>query len=501
MAIVPWVQPFPTDWHESRDGGATYDPAQAAPVTTEVVGPTGSQRFRVQFTIPGNVSGTYFVTVSGDVYDGSVNVNAQLYYDGANQGAVTPLAGPRTYTLPVVPGPHTIELWIGQADASTGSTQPAISFGFANTVETSAVPCNCCPTDSPEQTATTQVRFATAVETAAQAGWTQQGLNQTVDGITTATSVTGYNSPAGLVTSTTLRVTYTAPSPQDRVRGLRLWNQSGGVLNDFDGIGNCNAEFYAGVTLLTTLPFTGANGGAAQDFLLPALAELTGVTDVVLRDIGKLSGSTVAPTWRELQLLAVRSVYACRMPDGSLRWYDQDGQQVPLTALESQFTTPVADLVMTGNFFGDGPDPAGENICFVAPAPTSTTGFAAPVSDCYDPTVGNPTMTWTLPSSVELEYGNLPHTSGGVQVSFSSPALGATITWPTNNTDMNVGTSRTSNTFAGNRYAVLTYVSGPAAGSPSQNIRMSGGATLGIHLGATDNTTPAIRFRLDFYTS
>jgi hypothetical protein len=155
---------------------------------------------------------------------------------------------------------------------------------------------------------------------------------------------------------------------------------------------------------------------------------------------------------------------------------------------------------MAGTFFGDGPDPAGENICFVTPTPSATTGFAAPVSGCYDPTVGTPTMDWTLPSTVELEYGNLPHTSGGVEVAFSSPSLGVSITWPTNGVSMNPGEQRTSNTFAGNRYAVLTYVSGPLSSAPSQTIRMLGGATLGIHLGSTDNTTAAIRFRLDFYT-
>ncbi|AMD42760.1 hypothetical protein SEA_XKCD426_19 [Streptomyces phage Xkcd426] len=501
MAVVPWVQPFPTGWQQSTDGGATWGTAPAPTTSNQVAGPRGTQRFRTEFTIPANVSGTWFVTVSGDIYDGTVNDPAELLYDGVSQGTVTPLAGPRTYTLAVVPGAHTLTLLIGAADDSGLATIPTVTFSFNNVVETSAVPCDCCPTDSPPMTATTQVRFTEAAQTVAEAGWTPQGLNQTADGITNNANVTGYNSPGGLVTSSTLRVAYTMSLAQDRVRGLRLWNQTGAVLNDSDGIGNVITEFYAGATLLATQPFTGVNGGVPQDFLLPGSMELDSVDQVVLRNIGKLSSATVAPTWRELQLLVVRDVWACRRANGTLEWYDQDGQLVPQSALNfQQLTTPLPDLRFTGAFFGDGPDPAGENICFVSPTPSATTGFAAPVDGCYDPTAGNPTIDWVLPSAVELEYGNLPHTSGGVNISFSSPALGASITWPTNGASMNPGEQRTSNIFAGNRRAVLTYVSGPLATAPSQTIRMMGGATLGVHLGTTDNTTPAIRFRLEFYT-
>lgn len=361
-------------------------------------------------------------------------------------------------------------------------------------------PCNCCPS-GPPRCALVGVQFTGVAETAPQAGWTPGSLPLTIDGVTATGALSGYNSPGGNTPSTTLEVTYTHSAPQSRVRGLRLWNQGGGNLNDADGLGAFTADFYAGATLLATLNTTGANGGAAQTLLLPGTTELAGVDRVVLRNLAKLTTSPVAPLWRELQLVEFQTVFPCRRPNGVMEWYDLAGNLVPTasvvdcgTGASSLVTIP--DLRLTGQFFGDGPDPAGENLCTVVPAPSATTGLTL-TGVCYDPTVGNPTMDWVLPTGIELEYGNPPNTSGGVNIAFSSPTLGS-ITWPTNTASMAVGEQRTSNTFGGGRRAVLTYLSGPAANAPSQTIRMTGGATLGIHLGTTDNTTPAIRFRLDF---
>lgn len=367
-----------------------------------------------------------------------------------------------------------------------------------------STPCDCCPT-GPPQCALVVVPFTGVAETVAQAGWNQTNLAGTADGITATAVQSGYNTAVGNVPSTTLRITYSHSTPQTRVRGLRLWNQCGVDLNDADGLGNFTAEFYAGATLLATLLCSGGNGATPFTFLLPPGTELSGVDSVVLRTISKQIGGGVAPLWRELQLVEFQTVFPCRRRSGVLEWYDVAGNRVlnvdvvNCSTGASPFVT-IPDLLFTGFFFGDGPDPAGENLCSVIPAPSSTTNFTLS-GVCYDPNgVANPTMTWTLPSSVELEYGNPPNTSGGVQVQFSSPTLGV-ITWPTNGTSMEPGEQRTSNIFGGGRRAVLTYISGPVAAAPSQTIRMLGGATLGIHLGTTDNTTPAIRFRLDFITA
>lgn len=362
-------------------------------------------------------------------------------------------------------------------------------------------PCNCCPVGDP-RCALVAVPFTSVAETAPQAGWNQVSLPLTIDGVTATAAQSGYNTTIGNTPSTTLRVTYGHSTPQARVRGLRLWNQAGSDLNDADGLGTFTAEFYAGATLLHTLICGGANGGAPQTFTLPPGVELAGVDSVVLRDLSKLIGGTVAPLWRELQLLEFQTVYPCRRRGTNvMEWYDLSGNLIPTADVVDCATgagafVTIPDLRFTGAFFGDGPDPLGENLCSVVPTPTATTGFTV-TGSCYDPTVGSPTMDWTLPSSVELEYGNPPHTSGGVNVSFSSPTLGS-ITWPVNGTSMAPGEQRTSNVFGGGRRAVLTYLSGPLSTAPSQTIRMLGGATLGIHLGTTDNTTPPIRFRLDF---
>jgi hypothetical protein len=100
------------------------------------------------FTIPNGVTGTWSVTVSGDIYSNPPNVNAHLYYDGADQGPVTPLAGPKTFPLPVAAGEHTIELWIGQAPTTgAGGTAPTVTFTYAGVAEIGRVPCECCPAE------------------------------------------------------------------------------------------------------------------------------------------------------------------------------------------------------------------------------------------------------------------------------------------------------------------------------------------------------------------
>lgn len=193
-----------------------------------------------------------------------------------------------------------------------------------------SAPCDCCPTGAP-RCALVAVQFTGVTETVAAAGWVPN-LAPTIDGITATLALSGYTaSPAGIAPTPAPEVTYTHTTPQDRVRGLRLWNQGGGNLSDFDGLGVFVADFYAGVTLLSTLNTSGANGGAPQNLLLPALAEVNGVDRVVLRNLAKLGAGTVSPLWRELQLVEVQPVFPCRRRSGALEWYDQNGNLIPST--------------------------------------------------------------------------------------------------------------------------------------------------------------------------
>lgn len=363
-------------------------------------------------------------------------------------------------------------------------------------------PCDCCPT-GPPACALVAVQFDTVAETVPQAGWTPTNLPLTIDGVTGSVTISGYTTTVGNTPSAALRVTYGLAAAHSRVRGVRVWNQGGGDLNDQDGLNRFTAEFYAGATLLTTATWQIGNGGAPFTRLLPLGLELSGVTSVVLRTLDKQVGGSIAPLWREFQLIEFQPVFPCRRRSGVLEWYDANGNLIPATDVFRCETPPqpfvVPDLTMTGSAFGDGPDPAGENLCNVLPAPSATTGFAAPVSGCYDPVTGAPTMTWGPTASVEMEYGNPPQTSGGVLMSFASASLG-TITWPVSAFQMGVGDTLTSNQLPGGRRAVLTYLSGPAQSSASGTIQPSSATQLFLHRFTTDNTTQPIRFRIDFVT-
>ena len=358
------------------------------------------------------------------------------------------------------------------------------------------VPCNCCFTGD-TGCALVGVQFTGVSETVAQAGWNQVNLPLTIDGITTDTTNSGYTTVVGNTPSTTLRVEYTLP-PQNRVRGLKLWNQAGSILTDADGLNHFTAEFYAGATLLTTQTFQSTNGAGPTVHTLPLGLELSGVDRVVLRTLDKQIGGSAAPLWRELQLLTFEPVYACRRGT-TLEWYDQYGNLVANADVVScdaptPFTTPV--LTMNGSAFGDDPSGTAENMCNVVPAPSTAPGWTL-AGACYDPTTGAPSFTWNSVSSVEMEYGDNGNgqPSGAVFVSFTASGFPA-ITWPTNLVGMDVGEQRLSNVFGGGHRARLTYVSGPPQSASSGTIRMNGGSTLAVHFNNV-SVQPPIRFRLD----
>lgn len=359
------------------------------------------------------------------------------------------------------------------------------------------LPCDCCPT-GPPQCALGSMPFDAVAQTVAQAGWNPVSLPATSDGIFNTTALSGYNTTAGNVQSTTLRIEYTI-TPQNRVRGLRLWNCAGSDLNDADGLRNFTVEFYAGAVLLATQSWTGVNGGQAQTFTLPAGVELNGVDRIVLRDLDKQIGSGVAPLWRELQLLTFQTVFPCRRRSGVLEWYDQAGNllasgDVVRCDAPTPFVTPT--LTMTTSAFGDDPSGTAENMCNVVPTPTTATGWTL-TSGCYDPTTGAPSFTWSNVSSAEMSYGDNGNgqPSGAVFLNFTAAGF-PTIQWAQNLSNMVIGEQRLSLPFGGGRRARLTYLSGPAHTASSGTIRMNGVATIAVHPLDVSAQLP-IRFRLD----
>lgn len=360
------------------------------------------------------------------------------------------------------------------------------------------VPCDCCPT-GPPQCALGSTPFDAVAETASQPGWNQVNLAATADGITATSTLSGYNTATGNVQSTTLRVTYTLATPQNRVRGVRLWNQAGSDLNDADGLNNFTAEFYAGATLLASQSWQAVNGGQAQTFTLPAGVELNGVDSVVLRNLDKQIGGGVAPLWRELQLLTFQSVFPCRRRNGTLEWYDQAGNllsSVDVVRCDEPTAFVVPTLTMNTSAFGDDPSGTAENMCNVVPTPTTATGWNL-TGACYDPTSGTPSFVWSNVSSVEMQYGDNGNgqPSGAVFISFT-PAGFPTIQWAQNFSNMVVGEQRLSLPFGGGRRARLTYLSGPPPTASSGTIRMNGVSTIAVHP-LNVSIQPPIRFRLD----
>lgn len=196
-----------------------------------------------------------------------------------------------------------------------------------------AIPCNCCPTGE-IRCAVAPVLFDSVSQTqAGAAGWSGPiALGLTIDGVTTSFASSGYNTPGPVATpQPTPVVEYVLNDTRDLVRGVRLWNQCGSILTDADGLGPSTVvEFLdsANVVLHSTTLNAG-NGGAPFDTLIPAGGFLTGVKTVRLSSLAKLAATPVAPLWRELDLLQLQPVWACRRSNGALQWYTQQGILVP----------------------------------------------------------------------------------------------------------------------------------------------------------------------------
>lgn len=379
------------------------------------------------------------------------------------------------------------------------------------------IPCDCCPT-GPPRCALVAVRFTGVAQTVAEAGWNPVDLALTIDGVTATTALSGYNSPAVNAPSTILRVTYTHTTPQNRVRGLRLWNQAGGDHGDNDGLGVFTAEFYSGTTLLTSLTMSGANGGQAQTFTLPGDLELSSVTSVVLRDMGKRSASSVAPLWRELQLVEVQTVFPCRRTAGALEWYDAAGNVVPapdvIPCPEPAAPLIVPDLTVQGaafNFPADGSG-AGEGMRLNPPAASVSTGTAEASPGLYVPSAASPTtpcggrrMDETFPpgSSFDFEYTNVGASGGGVFIQLAAPSLGGALNFgPFTVGTFLPGQSRTISVPGGQ--ATLTYLSGPSNANAPQSsgatcgLTSSGSSLIALHFGNTSTADFPIRFNVAF---
>lgn len=186
-------------------------------------------------------------------------------------------------------------------------------------------------------------------------------------------------------------------------------------------------------------------------------------------------------------------------------WYDAAGNPVAAASVQPCPLPPgavpvpsaVPDLHLLGGAFNDDASGQGENLCNIAPAPSATSGWAAPAAGCYDPTFSQPTMDWTSTTSVDITYGGPSRVSGGVFIHFSSPSLGA-ISWPAG-AAMTVGQQRWSNFFGGGRRARMTYLGGAGAVGNDAPV-MPGGTQINLGFGPGGQHIMNVRFLLEFFT-
>lgn len=196
------------------------------------------------------------------------------------------------------------------------------------------VPCDCCPAGDVTRCGLSEQLFdgGPAVLVANPGNLTVLPLDRWSNGDISGGPFTGFNSPGVQLTAATSPVIdLPFATPQNRVRGLREWNQGGSDLSDADGFASWDFEFFAGATTLATGNMTMGNGGAPFSFLLPGGQELNGVTRVRLSNMRKLNpGSGVSPLVREVRALRVSPVWPCRRPrTGTIEWYDPNGNLVP----------------------------------------------------------------------------------------------------------------------------------------------------------------------------
>lgn len=330
-------------------GGGTQPPNRVLPAPIFDVGTAyqpnngATGTWIIEKTVFSDVTGPGYLTIPGPVAFPNVGLFADdqvasiavngvvLPFTDVPSGNVDPQSVPVTWLA----GANTIRITVLNTVAGGTSIAGRIVASGIGT------PCDCCPSGPPRCALAENVFDGTKTEVfGGGPGITGSGTNPVLlarwsDWDISGGNFTGYNSPPvqfTAVTSPIMDLSFTAP--QDRVRGLREWNQGGGDLGDLDGFASWDFEFFAGATSLATGNMVMGNGGAPFTHLLPGGQELNGVTRVRLSNMRKLNpGSTVAPLVREVRALQVRTVFPCRRPSGALEWHTADGDLIAATAI------------------------------------------------------------------------------------------------------------------------------------------------------------------------
>lgn len=331
-------------WTET--GGGTQPPNRALPAPIfdngngyqPSNGNTGT--WIIEKTVFSNVAGPGFLSIPGpaafpnvglfaDDFVTDISVNGiSVPFSGLPSGNVTPQDQPVTWLA----GANTVRITVSNTVAGGTSIAGRIVASGPG------MPCDCCPAGA-SRCALVEEIFDGAHAEVFTGGpgivpvggvGSAVGLSRWSDWDISGGNFTGYTSPGvqfTAVTSPVIDLSFT--TPQNRIRGLREWNQGGGDLSDLDGFASWDFEFFAGVTSLATGNMVMGNGGAPFTHLLPGGQELDGVTRVRLSNMRKLNpGAGVAPLVREVRVLQLQTVFPCRRPSGVLEWYTAEGDPV-----------------------------------------------------------------------------------------------------------------------------------------------------------------------------
>lgn len=330
-----------------EQGGGTQPPNRALPADIFDTGTNyqpsngNTGTWIIQKTVFSDVTGPGFLTIPGPQAFPNVGLYADdqvlsiavngvtLPFTGLPSGNVTPQSVPVTWLA----GANTIRITVNNTVAGGTSIAGRVVASGIGT------PCDCCPSGPPRCALSEVVFDGTKTEVfGGGPGITGSGTNPVLlarwsDWDVSGGNFTGYNSPPvqfTAVTSPIMDLSFAVP--QNRVRGLREWNQGGGDLGDLDGFASWDYEFFAGAVSLATGNMVMGNGGAPFTALLPGTQELNGVTRVRLSNMRKLNpGATVAPLVREVRALQVESVFPCRRPSGAIEWHTTDGDLIAAT--------------------------------------------------------------------------------------------------------------------------------------------------------------------------
>lgn len=237
------------------------------------------------------------------------------------------------YTGPT--GNQTVSL--NSNSTALGGNDHAFDNISLRTVSGDNVPCTCCPTGGRGVALTERLFQMPATLVANPAGMNVQPLDRWSDGDISGANYTGFTSAFGGqipdADSPVIDLVFAAPA--DRIRGIRMWNQGGSDLNDSDGFGAWDLTFFApGLAPIRTVTQTMGNGAAPFQYVFPGGAMVDNVERVRINRMKRLSLSTqVAPLLREVVALVGTLVFSCRMPDGTMRWYDESGIEFPASTV------------------------------------------------------------------------------------------------------------------------------------------------------------------------